>query len=164
MMKQPNNSQRASTLPVVVSAFLTLAFAIVVVIAASANSEKALQLTTLGNDPDTATPTPTYTVIYDGNGNTGGTAPLDPNSPYNAGSLVGVLGPGSLVKADYMFTGWNTLANGSGTRYTPAQAFIINADTTLYAQWVVPPCAPAGLDPSFDGDGKVTTELSAQYD
>ena len=114
----------------------------------------------------TPTPTPiakalTYTVMYDGNGNTGGSAPVDPNSPYNGGSLVGVLGPGSLVKADYMFTGWNTLANGSGTHYTPAQAFIINADTTLYAQWVVPPCAPAGLDPSFDGDGKVTTVLGS---
>lgn len=53
-----------------------------------------------------------YTVIYDGNGNTGGSAPVDPNSPYNAGSLVGVLGPGSLINTGNMFTGWNTLANG----------------------------------------------------
>src|SRR5204863_7019662 len=114
----------------------------------------------------TPTPTPTpapsarpprYTITYDGNGNTGGTPPVDPNNPYNAGSLVGVLGPGSLVNTGYMFTGWNTVANGSGTRYPPAQVFIINANTTLYAQWIVPPCAPAGLDPSFDGDGKVTT-------
>ena len=105
-------------------------------------------------------PAVTSSVTYDGNGNTGGTAPVDPNSPYNSGATAGVLGMGTLVRTGYQFSGWNTAANGSGTRYTPAQAFIVNANTTLFAQWTVPPCFTSGsLDPSFDGDGKVTTAV-----
>ena len=37
----------------------------------------------------------------------------------------------------YTFSGWNTAANGSGTKYTDAQTFTYSAagNTTLYAQW-----------------------------
>ncbi len=101
-----------------------------------------------------------YTVTYHGNGNSGGTAPVDGNNPYNATEWVGVLGPGTLVKTGFTFGGWNTAANGSGTQYNPAQIFAINADTTLYAQWIVEPCFTGGsLDTSFDADGKVTTNV-----
>jgi len=80
----------------------------------------------------------TYTVIYDGNTNTGGTAPVDPSSPYTSGSNVTVLGAGSLEKAGYTFTGWNTAANGSGTAYAPGGTITsIAANTTLYAQWAI---------------------------
>jgi len=77
----------------------------------------------------------TVTLTYDGNGNTGGSAPVDTKSPYATGSTVTVLDAGTLVKDGYTFTGWNTLANGTGTRYTPGATFVISADTTLYAQW-----------------------------
>lgn len=81
----------------------------------------------------------TYTVTYDGNGSTGGTAPSDPNSPYASGATVTVLGnTGSLVKTGFTFNNWNTAANGSGTPYAPAATFTIAANTILYAQWVVP--------------------------
>ncbi len=107
----------------------------------------------------------TYTVTYDGNGNTGGTAPVDPNSPYNYNSTVTVLGnTGGLVKTGYVFLGWNTAANGSGTSYSPAATFSIMADTTLYAQWAIKPNlvyvddnwvgTPPGTDP--DGVGPAT--------
>ncbi|MES2431936.1 MAG: InlB B-repeat-containing protein, partial [Bacteroidota bacterium] len=79
----------------------------------------------------------TYTVTYDGNTNTGGTAPVDGSSPYAIGSTVTVLGAGSLVKTGYSFTGWNTAANGSGTSYAPAATFSIAANTILYAQWTI---------------------------
>ena len=40
-----------------------------------------------------------YEVMYDGNGNTGGTPPIDPSSPYFPGALVTVMGnTGALVK------------------------------------------------------------------
>ncbi|MBK8465040.1 MAG: InlB B-repeat-containing protein [Chloracidobacterium sp.] len=104
--------------------------------------------------------TVTFTFVYDGNGSTSGIVPIDPNSPYNKASVVGVLGPGTLVKTGHQFGGWNTAADGGGTRYTPAQSFIINSNTTLYAQWVTPPCFTFGsLDPTFDSDGKVTTDF-----
>jgi uncharacterized repeat protein (TIGR02543 family) len=84
--------------------------------------------------------TPAYTVTYNNNGSTGGAVPVDSNSPYVSGTSVTVLGnTDGLVKTDYVFDGWNTAANGSGTPYTAAGAFNITADTTLYAQWKVDP-------------------------
>ena len=80
---------------------------------------------------------PTYTVTYDGNGNTGGTAPIDGNA-YLAGDAVTVLSEGSLVRTGYTFAGWNTAANGSGTSYLAGQAFAMPANNlTLYAQWTI---------------------------
>lgn len=78
----------------------------------------------------------TYTVTYDGNGATSGSAPTD-NNTYNPNDVVTVLGnTGSLAKTDYSFDGWNTKADGTGTDYAPNATFNISANTTLYAQWV----------------------------
>ena len=81
----------------------------------------------------------TYTVIYDGNTNTGGTAPVDAISPYLSGSSITVLGAGSLLKTDNTFAGWNTAADGSGTSYAEDTAFNISGNITLYAQWTIIP-------------------------
>ena len=35
----------------------------------------------------------------------------------------------------YTFSGWNTVANGSGTSYTNAQSVSLTGNITLYAQW-----------------------------
>ena len=86
------------------------------------------------------TTAPTFTVTYNGNGNTGGNVPTDPNN-YTQGQTVTVLGnTGSLVKIGYAFSNWNTASNGTGTTYTPGQTFPMgNSNVTLYAQWGVPP-------------------------
>jgi uncharacterized repeat protein (TIGR02543 family) len=77
-----------------------------------------------------------YTVTYDGNGNTSGTAPTDPSSPYNYNATVTVLGPGSMVRSGYTFSHWNTALDGSGTSYyLPASFSMPNNNVTLYAQW-----------------------------
>ena len=79
----------------------------------------------------------TYTVTYDGNGSTGGSVPVDSNSPYNSGATVTVLGnTGNLVRTNYTFNGWNTAAGGTGTDYTAGDTFSIGGNTTLYAQWL----------------------------
>ncbi|MGE5355625.1 MAG: MopE-related protein [Deltaproteobacteria bacterium] len=99
-----------------------------------------------------------YTVTYDGNGNTGGTAPVDGNSPYASGATVTVLGnTGSLVKTGYTFNNWNTAADGSGTSYAPAATFTISANTTLYAQWTANTYQVA-----FDGNGSTGGTMSNQ--
>jgi uncharacterized repeat protein (TIGR02543 family) len=79
----------------------------------------------------------TYTVTYDGNGETGGTAPVDGSSPYNESDTVTVLGnTGSLVKTGHTFSKWNTASDGSGTDYDPADTFSMPASNViLYAQW-----------------------------
>jgi uncharacterized repeat protein (TIGR02543 family) len=79
-----------------------------------------------------------YTVTYVGNTNTGGTAPTDGSSPYNSGSSVTILGnSGTLTKTGFLFAGWNTAADGSGLPYVGGNTFSINANTTLYAQWLI---------------------------
>jgi len=70
-----------------------------------------------------------YSVTYNGNGNTGGTAPVE-------GVTVTVLGQGSMVRDKYNFTGWNTAAGGTGTAYVETDTFTMPAaNVVLYAQW-----------------------------
>jgi uncharacterized repeat protein (TIGR02543 family) len=80
---------------------------------------------------------PTYSLTYNGNGNTSGTAPVDPTSPYVSGATVTTLGnTGSLAKTGSTFAGWNTAANGSGTAQAASSTFSMPAaNTVLYAQW-----------------------------
>ena len=62
----------------------------------------------------------------------------DPNSPYNFGSTVTVLGPGTITRTGYTFAHWNTAANDSGTSYNPTETFSIGAaNVILYAQWTI---------------------------
>jgi hypothetical protein len=85
------------------------------------------------------TPVVTYTVTYNAGAATSGAVPVDPNSPYVAGSTVTVLAnTGTLGEFGYAFAGWNTVANGSGTSYAPGASFTIDANTVLYAQFVKP--------------------------
>ena len=85
----------------------------------------------------------TYTVTYDGNGSTGGSAPVDGNNPYSSGATVTVLGnTGSLARTGYSFSGWNTAADGSGTTYSAGGSFTIASNTTLYAKWTNVPTNP----------------------
>ena len=86
----------------------------------------------------TSTNTPvviTYSVTYNGNGNTGGTAPVDASSPYSPGSSVTILDEGSLTNIGYYLNAWNAAADGSGTSYPIGTTFTITANTTLYAIW-----------------------------
>ncbi len=78
----------------------------------------------------------TYTITYDSNGATSGSVPTDSNE-YNSGASVTVLGnTGSLAKTGYVWAGWNTAANGSGTSYAAGNSFSISENKTLYARWI----------------------------
>ena len=81
--------------------------------------------------------TSTYIVTYLGNTNTSGSPPTDSSSPYNPSASVSILGVNTLAKSGYQFAGWNTAADGTGTNYVGGNTFNINADTTLYAQWII---------------------------
>jgi uncharacterized repeat protein (TIGR02543 family) len=79
-------------------------------------------------------------VIYNGNGSTGGFAPTD-SANHTAGAHVTVSpNSGNLVKSGYVFTGWNTAADGSGASYLgdgSGSFTMLAADVALYAQWAV---------------------------
>lgn len=107
--------------------------------------------------------TPTYNVIYNGNTNTGGTAPTDA-TVYNSGDTVTVLGnTGSLVKTGFAFNGWNTASDGSGTSYVATNTFTISANTTLYAQWLntSPPVITSSLTASGNQGSPFTYTITA---
>ena len=95
-----------------------------------ATSTRLTELTITGSGSVT-----TYSVTYNGNDESTGEVPVDASS-YVAGTSVTVLGnTGSLTKDNYTFAGWNTAANGSGTKYAPGATFSITSNTTLYAVW-----------------------------
>ena len=79
---------------------------------------------------------PTYTVTYNANGATSGTAPTD-SEEYASGTTVTVkANSGNLLKTNYSFVGWNTQPDGEGTNYVAGTGtFTITANTTLYAKW-----------------------------
>ncbi|MSZ87021.1 MAG: hypothetical protein F2718_05100, partial [Actinobacteria bacterium] len=76
-----------------------------------------------------------YTVSYDANGATSGTAPADTTILVSGGGTL-ASNTGTLARTGFVFDGWNTSADGSGTSYAiAATSFKPLADTTLYAQW-----------------------------
>jgi len=99
----------------------------------------------------------TYTVTYDANGGTGSQS--DPSSPYDSGSLVTVLGQGTMDKDEYDFAGWNTAADGSGTSYAESATFNIAENTTLYAQWEIQTFT---IDTSVS-HGTITPDATVDY-
>jgi autotransporter-associated beta strand protein len=82
----------------------------------------------------------TRSLFYNGNGNTAGSAPVDLGSPYTGGTNVTVLGnTGGLEKPAFVFSGWNTATDGSGTTYQPGGLITISSNTTLHARWTDAP-------------------------
>lgn len=86
----------------------------------------------------------TYTVSYNGNGNTGGTAASNQTKTQHI-DLTLATNSGSLVKTDHTFVGWNTSSNGSGTNYAEGATYSTDANLTLYAKW------------TYSGSGGVTS-------
>lgn len=82
-------------------------------------------------------PSPIVHITYDGNGATVGIVPFDPMG-YQSGDSVIVQGDlgGFMERTGYVFVGWNTEQDGSGTRYTEGDTFIMpSKDVKLFAQW-----------------------------
>ncbi|WP_281183885.1 LamG-like jellyroll fold domain-containing protein [Trichlorobacter lovleyi] len=92
-------------------------------------------------------------VTYNSNGSTSGVVPTD-SQGYLSGATVTVLAnSGTLAKTGYIFNGWNTATDGSGTSYQPGATFSYAAPVTLYAKWSVPTAPPAGLVSWWRGEG-----------
>ena len=107
----------------------------------------------------------TYTIAFNGNGNTGGSMTSLTNK--NFGTSVS-LTANSFTKSNYIFMGWNTKADGTGTAYSNVGSVTINAalvnqyslgnsngTITLYAQWI------EGGTVKITGQNKVGTQLTA---
>lgn len=75
-----------------------------------------------------------FQLRYDGNGNTGGTAPSDATSYLPGETATVYAGAIDLSRTGYAFNGWNTRPDGRGNSYSGT--FQVMPYTTLYAQWV----------------------------
>ncbi len=77
-----------------------------------------------------------FPVNYNGNGNTGGSAPVD-STIYQIGDLVTVKGnTGVLVRNYDSFLCWNTAVDGTGTNYFPDDTFsLASKNMYLYTRW-----------------------------
>ena len=85
-----------------------------------------------------------FTVEYDANGGTG-TVPVDGNT-YLDYSEATVLPAEGLSKSGYVFLGWNTAADGSGTTYQPNDLMQIKSvNVKLWAKWGDEPAAGTSL-------------------
>lgn len=85
-----------------------------------------------------------YTLSYSANGGSGST-PL--NLVIAGGVPTSVATGSALTRPGFVFTGWNTRADGRGTPYAAGTSIQLSSDTTLYAQWT-PELAETGNDGS----------------
>ena len=77
---------------------------------------------------------PEYTVTFNGNGNTGGSAPA--SQTVTQGSSITLPAKGTLVKTGYTFLGWgNAAGDTSATAGAAGASYTPSGNVTLYAIW-----------------------------
>lgn len=105
----------------------------------------------------------TYTIKFDGNGSTSGST-ASMSMTYDVSKNLTANG---FSKSGYVFAGWNTKANGTGTSYVNKESVknltsVNGATVTLYAQWTVSTYSIA-----FNGNGHTggsTASMSVNFD
>ena len=65
------------------------------------------------------------------------------------------------VREGYLFTGWNTAADGSGTAYQDGERYIVKEDATLelFAQWEELPAPEASFGEGAEGQTEMTVKI-----
>ncbi|MFN7812140.1 MAG: InlB B-repeat-containing protein [Planctomycetia bacterium] len=82
-----------------------------------------------------------YRVQYHANGATSGAAPAAQTKEHDVALTLALSGKGIgeatfLKKTGFVFAGWNTAADGSGTTYAEWGRYAVNEPLTLYAKWM----------------------------
>lgn len=90
------------------------------------------------------TTAPTYTVSYNGNSQSSGTAPNNQIKTQGV-NITLATNSGNLARTGYTFAGWNTSPNGTGTSYAVSANYSTDGTVTLYAKWNALPVANAGV-------------------
>ena len=86
--------------------------------------------------PHSQSPTARYPITYSGNGNDGGTVPVDPNIYAQGDQIIVDDNAGTLTLSGYRFEGW-TRDGDTTIVYSPGDSFTMGtAGTTLVAEWV----------------------------
>ena len=95
-----------------------------------------------------------YTVNFDANGGTGS---MDPQRITKQTATA--LSENTFTRDGYIFAGWNTKADGTGTAFTDKQSVtdLTSSSITLYAMWDEVPAFTVVFD-SNGGDGTMTAQ------
>ena len=94
----------------------------------------------------------TYTVTFDANGGSGTIESIT--------EIVGTeitLPESTFTKDGYIFAGWNTKDDGTGTNYADKAKITVTADITLYAKWTLTAAGAPGLIRALPDDGETHT-------
>lgn len=78
-------------------------------------------------------PVQIFNVTYMANGGVGG--PFSDAVSASVAYMVKGNAETGITRDGYVFTGWNTNADGSGTSYSAGTSFLLANNITLYAQW-----------------------------
>jgi len=105
-----------------------------------------------------------YSLSYDANGATGGSAPQ--SGSFQQGTAVFVAGnTGNLMKTGYSFVGWNSSAAGSGSRYSSGDTITIgSSNIVLYAEWAVAGILTYDANGATSGSAPTDATVHAQGD
>ena len=94
-----------------------------------------------------------YTVTFDGNGATSGSAMDVQTVPNNAPAA---LSANTFTRTGYTFAGWNMEKGGTGTAYLNGANITASKDVTLYAQWNANPYKVV-----FSGSGSISGSMGS---
>ena len=99
-----------------------------------------------------------FVVVYDGNNNDFGQAPVDKKSPYNDNDYVTLLGKQNLERKGYRFLGWSfSPENKENKILSENDVFQISKNSILYAQWE--PVKEGNVTANYvDEDGNVISD------
>jgi uncharacterized repeat protein (TIGR02543 family) len=89
-----------------------------------------------------------YTVTFNANGGTGSPSVASVSGNYNTSVTLATVG--TLARSGYIFTGWNTATNGSGTDYSAGVSYTVSANITLYARWAAS-CGDTSANNCYSG-------------
>lgn len=76
----------------------------------------------------------TYAVTYNGNGSNATNVPSSQTKIYGQNLTLSSQTP---IRTDYVFNGWNTKSDGTGTNYAAGATYTGNAALALYAKWTL---------------------------
>ena len=88
-------------------------------------------------------------ILFNANGGNGSM-----NAQFFPNGVQQTVSANTFTRSGFIFTGWNTAADGTGTAYAPGTAITLTDNITLYAQWTN---ASGGTTPSDSTSSSSTT-------
>jgi len=97
---------------------------------------------------------PIYTVTFNNNGATSGTAP--DTMKVDSGTVITLPGQGNIAKTNNHFGGWSTTSFG-GTNYPAGSSYTVTGNVTLFARWTAYPIYTV----TYNGNGATSGSVAA---